>query len=288
MWGELETVENAFAKVNLTLDILGKMPNGYHEMESVMQQISLHDIVKVKEKASGISIKCSNPSIPTDEKNLCWKAVELMQKESGLKKGAEIEIQKNIPMAGGLAGGSTDAASVLKALNKLWKLDFSDKKLSELGEKIGMDVCFCLKGNTCFATGRGEKLEQINFDKKIFYVLCNPSVEVPSAWAYKHLDNEQIGKEFASRKMKELLEKSYGIEEISLALHNDFEFTIPKHFPIIGKVKAKMKEFGAMNSIMSGSGSTVIGIAKSPEEAESIREKMAKEFSKSFTAETLI
>lgn len=277
----------AYAKINLTLDVLKRLPSGYHEVEFVMQQISLHDLVSIKEITKGIRIKCDTEGIPTDSRNLCWKAVELMQAETGTTKGIEIGIEKRIPAAGGLAGGSTDAGAVLKALNELWKANLGEKRLLELAEKIGMDVCFCVKGGTVFASGRGEKLRAIKSPEEMDIVLSNPGVEVPTPWAYKNLNYEFAGKTMASRKMEKLLEEGAGRESIAKNLHDDFEFSVLKHFPIIEKVKDKMNEEGALNSIMSGSGSTVFGIAENEGQAKKIKNALSREFPKTFLAKTV-
>jgi len=283
-----KTIEKkAYAKVNLTLDILKRLPSGYHEVEFVMQQINLRDIVSVKEIPKGIRIKCDLESVPTDRKNLCWKAVELMQAEAKTDKGAEITIRKGIPMAGGLAGGSTDAGAVLHALNEMWELGLSQKKLLEMGEKIGMDVCFCVVGGTAFTYGRGEKLRPIKGPAELDLVLSNPGVEVPTPWAYKNLNTEFIGNKMASRKMEKLLEAGANAKTIAGALHNDFEYSVLRHFPIIEKVKDRLNETGAINSLMSGSGSTVFGITENEAKAKKIREALLKEFPATFTAKTI-
>ncbi|MBQ5501766.1 MAG: 4-(cytidine 5'-diphospho)-2-C-methyl-D-erythritol kinase, partial [Selenomonas sp.] len=167
------TVE-ANAKINLTLDILGKRPDGYHEVAMVMQTVGLHDTLTLEKREQGISLNINVPWLKADEKNLAWRAAALVQEEFGLTGGVHIELIKRIPVAAGLAGGSADAAAVLKGMSELYGLNLSDNKLCELGAKLGSDIPFCLLGGTMLATGRGEVLKRLPDMPETWVVLVKP------------------------------------------------------------------------------------------------------------------
>ncbi len=183
---------NANAKINLTLDILGVRQDGYHEVAMVMQEVSLHDTLTMEKTASGIrlsiEVEGQKGELPADETNLCWKAADLVQKEYNLSGGVDIHLVKRIPMAAGLAGGSADAAAVLKGMNQLFSLNLTEMELCRLGAKLGSDIPFCIMGGTMLATGRGEILTRLPDFPESYVVLAKPEVGVSTAWAYKTYD----------------------------------------------------------------------------------------------------
>ncbi|WP_295158839.1 4-(cytidine 5'-diphospho)-2-C-methyl-D-erythritol kinase [Selenomonas sp. AE3005] len=269
------TVE-ANAKINLTLDILGKRPDGYHEVAMVMQTVGLHDTLTLEKREQGISLNINVPWLKADEKNLAWRAASLVQEEFGLTGGVHIELIKRIPVAAGLAGGSADAAAVLKGMSELYGLNLSDNKLCELGAKLGSDIPFCLLGGTMLATGRGEVLKRLPDMPETWVVLVKPRISVSTAWAYqnydeqgaeRHPDNEAIQKEIARGNRK-------GVAKL---LCNVLESVTINKYDVIERYKQMMLDKGAMASMMSGSGPTVFALAKNREQAEEIAGFMRQE-----------
>ena len=269
------TVE-ANAKINLTLDILGKRPDGYHEVAMVMQTVGLHDTLTLEKREQGISLNINVPWLKADEKNLAWRAAALGQEEFGLTGGVHIELIKRIPVAAGLAGGSADAAAVLKGMSELYGLNLSDNKLCELGAKLGSDIPFCLLGGTMLATGRGEVLKRLPDMPETWVVLVKPRISVSTAWAYqnydeqgaeRHPDNEAIQKEIARGNRK-------GVAKL---LCNVLESVTINKYDVIERYKQMMLAKGAMASMMSGSGPTVFALAKNREQAEEIAGFMRQE-----------
>ena len=262
------TVE-ANAKINLTLDILGKRPDGFHEVAMVMQSIGLHDTLTMEKTDGEIALSINVPWLKADEKNLAWRAAELVRQEYGLKGGVRIDLVKRIPIAAGLAGGSADAAAVLKGMNELYNLQMSEARLCELGAKLGSDIPFCLMGGTMLATGRGEVLTRLADMPETWVVLAKPRISVSTAWAYqnydeqgaeKHPDNEAIKKAIARGNRK----------AVAGLLCNVLESVTIKKYDVIADYKQMMLDKGAMASMMSGSGPTVFGLARNREQAEAI------------------
>ena len=248
--------EFARAKINLTLDILGKRADGYHEVEMIMQTLELADIVGL-EKADEIILKISgNDSLPTDEKNLAFRAVLEVQKFCNKNFGVEINLTKKIPSAAGLAGGSSDAAAVIRGLNILYDLNLSVAEMLEIGAKIGSDVPFCIIGGTCLASGRGEKLTRLN-DLDIFdVVLIKPRGEISTAWAYKTYDEKPAAIHPPNAEIVKLLqEKNYGAAFQKFS--NVLEPVAIKKIPAIETYKKFLIDSGAKVAMMSGSGPTV-------------------------------
>jgi len=262
------TVE-ANAKINLTLDILGKRPDGFHEVAMVMQSIGLHDTLTMEKTDGEIALSINVPWLKADEKNLAWRAAELVRQEYGLTGGVRMELTKRIPIAAGLAGGSADAAAVLKGMNELYNLQMSEARLCELGARLGSDIPFCLMGGTMLATGRGEVLTRLADMPETWVVLAKPRISVSTAWAYqnydeqgaeKHPDNEAIRKAIARGNRK----------AVAGLLCNVLESVTIKKYDVIADYKQMMLDKGAMASMMSGSGPTVFGLARSREQAEAI------------------
>jgi len=261
--------ELAHAKINLTLDVLARRSDGYHEVEMVMQTLDLADSVRLKKSQQGISLRISDSELPTGEGNLAWKAAKLMFDTFGLADGVEIELEKKIPVAAGLAGGSSDAAAVIRGINKLWGLNRPLEQLCELGAKIGSDVPFCIIEGTAVARGRGEILEPIAAPLPMWIVLVKPSAGVSTAEVYKKFSLAGVSRRPETLRVINAIRMGNNQEVIGL-LCNVLESVTIQLVPEIVEIKEKMIGSGALNALMSGSGPTVFGIAPNKEQAQVI------------------
>lgn len=283
---------SANAKINLTLDILGTREDGYHEVAMIMQEISLHDTLSMVKINQGISltivIEGQQGNLPADESNLCWKAAALVQKEYNLQEGVEIHLTKRIPMAAGLAGGSADAAAVLKGMNHLFRLGMTEARLCELGARLGSDIPFCIMGGTMLATGRGEVLTRLPSFPRLSVVLAKPPVGVSTAWAYKTYDAGYDGPHPDNEAMLEAIHGGDAHKAASL-LCNVLEGVTETEHPVIADYKRLMMEHGAMASMMSGSGPTVFGLVREKQQAWHLADTLKKYDGEAgvFVAETL-
>lgn len=248
-------LERAFAKINLGLDIVGKRPDGYHEVNMVMQSIALADEVELL-PAEKISVTTDNEDIPDGKDNLAWKAAMLLAEMYGHKPNVQIHIRKHIFSAAGLAGGSADAAAVLRGLNRLWQLGLSADELEVLAAELGSDVPFCIRGGTAAATGRGEILEPLADMPETWVVLAKPKVSVSTAWAYQNFRNEEVSVRPDITAMKKAVKNS-DKPGILACMGNVLESVTCKAYPEIDAIKETMMANGAEISLMSGSGPTV-------------------------------
>ncbi|MFP4015973.1 MAG: 4-(cytidine 5'-diphospho)-2-C-methyl-D-erythritol kinase [Halanaerobiales bacterium] len=259
------------AKINLAIDIKGVRGDGYHEVEMIMQSISLHDKVSIAKKKAGITLKLSDPDLPEGENNIAYKAARLIIDEFGLEAGVDIYIEKNIPVAGGLAGGSTDAAAVLTGINKLYNLDLQGSELKSLASKLGSDVPFCIHGGTALAYGRGEKVRQLPDIKKQYIVIVNPGIPISTAWAYSQFDTIIQKSEVSIDKLVSKIENCKDINW-SEGWSNVLEEIAASFYPEILEIKDILKKMGAAFTLMSGSGSTVFGIVNDIETSRYIKD----------------
>lgn len=255
------------AKINLTLDVVGKRENGYHDLEMIMQTVNLYDTIYIrKTKVPGVRLKANFSWLPTNDKNIAYRAAELFFEEAGISGGVAIEITKRIPVAAGLAGGSTDAAATLVGLNRLYETHFSKEKLMEMGLKLGADVPFCIARGTMLAEGIGEVLTELTPMPYTHVVLVKPPISVPTAAVYKSLDINAIKKHPETETVIAAL-KEGNVQKIADHMSNVLEeVTIPMH-PEIKEIKKNFMKYGAMGTMMSGSGSTVFGLFESKEAA---------------------
>ncbi|MBR2142605.1 4-(cytidine 5'-diphospho)-2-C-methyl-D-erythritol kinase [Anaerovibrio sp.] len=260
---------DANAKINLTLDILGKRDDGYHEVSMVMQEISLHDTLHLEEIPAGIELEISGSDLPADESNLCYRAARLVKDTCNLKAGVRIRLEKRIPVAAGLAGGSTDAAAVFKGMNDLFSLNITEEKLCDLGAELGSDIPFCILGGTMLATGRGELLKRLPDFAGVNVVLAKPRVGVSTAWAYKTYDAGYTGRHPDNEAMIKAIEQG-DVSGVSNLLCNVLEGVTIKEHVIINTYKQVMLKAGALCSMMSGSGPTVFSIAPDETVAEAV------------------
>jgi 4-diphosphocytidyl-2-C-methyl-D-erythritol kinase len=267
----------AAGKINLFLEILGVRPDGYHDLYMVLQSIDLADFVTLK-PAKAISIHCTHPLVPNDERNLAWKAAALIQKVSGISQGVEIGIEKHIPVASGLAGGSTDAAAVLVGLNQLWELGLTQIQLRELAGQLGSDIPFCVAGGTALGLGRGDELTALNLSRPLHLVLAKPvDLQISTAWAYKTYREKYLPQRLADRANAQEMLAALSVgdaQRIAAALHNDLEAPIMPAHPEVAALCERLMANGAIGAMMSGSGSAVFGLTSTRAEAEVLFARM--------------
>lgn len=249
------------AKINLTLDVLHKRPDGFHEVEMIMTTIDLADRVELTLLDSDkINILSHNRFVPDDQRNLAYQAAQLLKERFKVKKGVTIAIEKNIPVAAGLAGGSSDAAATLRGLNKLWDLGLTMDELAELGSEIGSDVSFCVYGGTALAKGRGELIAELPAPPTCWVILAKPFIGVSTADIYRRLDVNTLNHPDTKTMIDGIKMNDYHqvcsnvgnvLEEVTLNLHPD-----------VAQIKEQMKRFGADAVLMSGSGPTVFALVE--------------------------
>ena len=267
----------AYAKINLGLDVVRRLENGYHEVRMIMQTVGIYDELTLTRTESGITVTTDKEELPTDDGNLVYKAARLMMEAYGIPGGIHIHLNKNIPIAAGMAGGSTDAAAVFKGINRMYDLERPVTELMELGLKVGADVPYCILGGTALAEGIGEKLTSLNPAPECLVLVAKPPVNVSTKYVYEHLDAEGVAVHPDIDGMADAIrrERLQGIlDRMANVLE---EVTVKKH-PEIQELKDRMKELGAMNSLMSGSGPTVFGIFVDENRAESAFERMKREY----------
>ena len=265
----------AFAKINLCLDVLRRKEDGYHEVEMVMTNVDIFDVLEIKElEEKKILLKSYNTDLAMDESNLIYKAIALLQKETGKTFGVEVLLEKNIPMEAGMAGGSADAAATLKAVNELFKLNISKDRLMELGASLGADIPFCIMGGTALASGIGEKLKSLKPLPKMKILIAKPNTGLSTKKVYESLDIENLNKSgFRHRDVKEMVsviesdkDEKTKIKEIADSLNNILELPSVKLLPFIEDIKKTMMDNNCLGCLMSGSGTAVFGIFDSDED----------------------
>lgn len=275
----------ANAKLNLTLDVVGKKDDGYHLLETVMQSVSLYDTVTVRDdKSGGITVSTSDPNIPNDERNLAYKAAKAFFETTCIENpGVDIKIKKRIPCEAGLAGGSADAAAVLTALNEIFSADLSIEELCDIGEKLGADVAFCIVGGTVLARGVGNILSPIPTLEDCFFVIAKPETSVSTANAYALVDSYQG--EFIRPDSIELGEHICGgdIRAVARGCINVFEQALGLEES--AKIKEIMLEEGALGACLTGSGSAVFAIFTDEDAAKDCAEKLERTYDDVFLAE---
>lgn len=276
----MSIIVKAPAKINLYLDVVGKSENGYHRVEMIMQTVSLYDVVKVeKNKISKISIFSNYNFSKNITKNTAYKAaVEFFKYTNTVGQGVNIQIKKRIPVCAGLAGGSSDAAATLVALNSLFDTRLSKGELSQIGGKIGADVPFCIYGGTMISTGIGTELSPINKMPFCHVVLCKPNIYVSTKKAYSLSDNFKIRTKSIKPIVYAINRKS--LDLIGNSLYNHFEYVLSSNE--VYNIKCTMIQNGAIASCMSGSGPTVFGLFKEKKLAESCVNKLSKTYKSTF------
>lgn len=249
----------AYGKINIGLDITGKREDGYHLLKMILQTVNIYDDVLARKTREGIVVKTTLPFIPNDERNLAYKAADLIIKEFNIKGGVRIDIKKTIPVGGGLAGGSADAAAIIQAMDALYGLGMSTEKMDEIALKLGSDVPFCLRKGTYFAEGIGEQLTELSPMPDMTVLICTPNFPVSTKWAYDAYDG------MFSQNHPDINSLVCAIEngdsdKIFGYMGNVLEKVVGREYPEILHLKNDMERFGAVKAMMSGSGSSVFGL----------------------------
>jgi 4-diphosphocytidyl-2-C-methyl-D-erythritol kinase len=261
------------AKVNLFLEILGKRDDGYHEIETIMQEIDLADILQFEETQEGVKLECNDKNIPVNQDNLVCKAANLILEECGIKKGVLINLEKNIPVGAGLGGGSSDAATTLKALNSLWKVGLSNEELMEFAAMLGSDIPFFINGKTSLCRGRGELIAPVEVRSRMDYLILFPRVHISTETIYKNLKIDLTKKRKDVSFFLDALKYSE-VASISKLLFNRLEEVIFATYPDLLQVKSDLESFDFCGVSISGSGSAFFGLCNDRHQAEVIKSKV--------------
>jgi 4-diphosphocytidyl-2-C-methyl-D-erythritol kinase len=250
------------AKVNLILKVLRRREDGYHDIASLMQKVSLADEMEFSPRREGIALACPGSHLPTGEENLVVRSARALFAEAGFAGGVEITLRKHIPTAAGLGGGSSNAATTLTVLNDLFQFGFDRERLIRIGARLGADVPFFLYGSTAWAFGIGEVLEPAETPPGMWLVLVNPGFEVPTKWVY-----ESLNLPLTKTPLQYSIPSFSGIRELAAALSNDLEKVTVARYPVLEELKGFLLRQGALGSLMSGSGPTVFGLFENEPDA---------------------
>jgi 4-diphosphocytidyl-2-C-methyl-D-erythritol kinase len=276
----------AYAKINISLDVVGKRDDGYHLLEMIMQNIELYDLIDISKCNSGIDIKCNIPYVPTDEKNLAYKAAKLFIDSYGIRGGVSINIRKNIPVAAGLAGGSSNAATVLKAMRDLYQVEATDEGLMKLGVQIGADVPYCFIGGTALCTGIGDVIKPLKPFKNHILVVVKPNFGVSTKEVYGSLDISKINIHPRTKDIISAMERN-DLEETATLMKNVLENVALKKHYILREIKKDMIKQGALNALMTGSGPTIFGFFDDMLKAQRCLERMKERYTEVFLTRTI-
>jgi 4-diphosphocytidyl-2-C-methyl-D-erythritol kinase len=266
----------SYTRITLALDIVNKIKTGphagFHELAVIKHKINLHDVIAIEESRE-MRIVCSDPQVPKDAANICWKACDILKTTYGISRNVSITIEKNIPVRGGLAGGSANAATTFMLLNELWGLAIDNARMIELSRQAGMDVPFYFAGDTAFDTEAGGRLEPIASNLHLDAILVIPDFGVSTAEAYRALDYSHIG---SDKDKTNAMQQAFADNDrvgVIQAMHNDFEYSVFQRIPPLSLVKKRLIEAGCANAVMSGSGSCVLGILETPQDFTRISAK---------------
>lgn len=277
----------AYAKINISLDIVGKREDdGYHLLKMIMQNIDLYDEISIKKQYDEITLSCNKNYVPTDSRNLAYRAAMLFKEKYNIKEGVHIDIVKNIPVSAGLAGGSTDGAAVLKLMNKLFEINASEEELMEIGLELGADIPYCIKGGTALCEGIGEKITPLKPFKDKVLVLVKPAFGVSTKEVYKAFDINKVRVHPKTESLIEAMEKddlNYVANNMKNLLEN---VTLRKHNILI-RIKEEMNRYGAVGSMMSGSGPSVFAFFDDMLKAQKCYEKMKENHREVFLTRTI-
>jgi 4-diphosphocytidyl-2-C-methyl-D-erythritol kinase len=262
------------AKINLSLEVLRKREDGYHQIRSLMQAVDLFDELILEKRPKGVVISSDHPGCPADETNLAFTAASLLLKEEKKDEGVAIHIRKRIPISAGLGGGSSNAAAALKGVRQLFGLEVSERRMHELAAQVGSDVPFFLCSGQALVQGRGEEIRPIRIYGGYWLVLVCPAIEVSTRWAYRNLrinlTKRRPGVNF------DVLEDGPGFFEALLGFENDLEEVVRERYPVIRGIKEYLEDSGAAKSSMSGSGPTVYGVFDQKPQAEEVARKLSR------------
>lgn len=269
--------EKAYAKINLGLDVLRRRPDGYHEVKMIMQTVDIcDDLTFEKREEPGIGFRIEGADLPADENNLVYRAAALLMEKRQIKEGVSITLQKRIPVAAGMAGGSADAAATLRGLNALFVMGYSLEELKEFGVTLGADIPYCIQGGTMLSEGIGEILTLLTAPPACHVVIAKPDIDVSTAFVYGHLRADTLSFHPDIDGMAAALAAG-DLHGITDRMGNVLETVTVKEYPVIDRLKRMMCSLGAENALMSGSGPTVFGICKEKDTAENIAAAISKE-----------
>ena len=276
----------AYAKINLSIDVLCKRIDGYHEVKMITQSIGLYDVINFNIREKDIKIYCVNPSVPCDESNIVFKVLKLIKESCKISYGMEVDIEKRIPVAAGLGGGSTDAASAIIAANNIWNLNMTYDEMVLIGTKVGADVPLCIKGGTILAEGIGEIITVLPSIARSYIVLAKPPIHVSTKDVYQNLKlDEIVVRPDIDKIIKAIHEKN--IKCIADNMINVLETVTIKKYPVIDEIKRIMLHTGALGSLMSGSGPTVFGLFENKESAEKCYNRLSDYIKEVYMVETM-
>ncbi len=272
--------ESAYAKINLTLDILCKREDGFHDLETIMQTLSLCDDVEIDvQTGKEWTLWCDKEDVPCDSRNLAWKAAELFEQHSGRNLGGvAIRIKKRIPSQAGMGGGSSDAAAVLRMLNRYCGHLFSEMELADLGGRIGSDVPFCVAGGTCMCEGRGERLRRLPAMPECTILVCKPEFGVSTPALYRTIDEKEILRRPDNAAMEQAL-KAKDLASIARGVWNVFDPVVSEVHPEMNEIRDVMQQCGALGQQMTGSGSAFFGVMPDAQSAERAAEQLRRRYS---------
>lgn len=266
----------SFCKINWNLYVLGKRDDGFHELSTIFQTVSLHDQISFAENKT-LALSCNDENIPTDESNLIIKAANLLQNSFGISKGAKIHLEKNIPFPGGLGGGSSNAAIALLGLSKLWNLKIKFSELLSFAKILGSDVPFFLYGGTAFATGRGTEIFPIEQVEEKFLLIVTPNVSVSTAEAFKKLNATYLTNVESKSILQIRRNEAFEFHQRHSSLKNDFESSVFEFAPEIKRVKETLLNLGATKAMLSGSGASVFGLFDTEETRQTTQKALEVE-----------
>lgn len=264
---------NAYAKINLGLDVVRRLPNGYHEVRMIMQNVGIYDVLTFAKTESGITLRVDHEELPVDGNNLICKAASLLLETAGVEGGVSITLEKHIPIAAGMAGGSTDAAAAFLGINELYEIGYSMEQLKALGVQIGADIPYCIQGGTALAEGIGELLSELPAPPQCHLVVAKPDINVSTMFVYENLRANELQEHPDITGMIEAI-KEGSLKGITDRLGNVLETVTVPAYPVIQEIKDAMLKAGAENALMSGSGPTVFGIFKELAMAEQAAEEI--------------
>lgn len=263
MQAKLDSIEmHAYAKINLSLDVIGKRHDGYHDLRMIMQSVELHDAVTVKiidDAKKGIKIECDKVHVPIDDTNTAFKAARLMIDAFGINKGISVCIQKNIPVAAGMAGGSSDAAAVIKAIDRMFQLGLSLEEMARIGKDIGADVPYCIYAGTMLAEGIGDILTPLPSFCDVPVVILKPKISVSTSWVYSNYDSSKVHERPDTEALINAIKKA-DVLSVASGMRNVLESVTAEKHKIINEAKRALIKNGACGSAMSGSGPSVFGL----------------------------
>lgn len=280
---------NSYAKINLTLDVLGKEDSNKFDFKMIMQKVDFADEMVIRKmKAPGIKINTNLPWVPTDQKNLVYKVVEKMKEKYNIEEGVFIDINKKIPVAAGLGGGSTNAATAILGMNELFELNLSKEELIDLGRQFDSDIPYCIMDGTCLVEGNGDKITELKNIPPCYVVLCKPDVIVSTKDVHRNFKPDLIRKHPETEEMIKAIDGG-DLKKIGSLLYNTMESYTSSICPDIKEIKKDMMDRGALGASMSGSGATVFGIFDDYKKAQEARDylKYEKYIRETFLANTI-